>query len=214
MLPEVPEGRHNVAHGACPDRREGEAVGNKAGNHKKAPPGAALQAYADECCLIPRMLNRRGKAPCGKALPAPTISLIGDGMRLRSRFHLVLRGYDGPEGTDRKEAVPAWSATIGGEVKQAEEPGERARSVFAGNALEVHVAAHYAMRVADVRHGNGPGIESRIAAPATPGAEQRHPDQIILHTLPPGTTRTIAMTNGTQQLCFTPGGPAKRIREG
>jgi hypothetical protein len=39
MSPGVPEGRHNVAHGACPERSEGEAVGNKAGNHKKAQAG-------------------------------------------------------------------------------------------------------------------------------------------------------------------------------
>jgi hypothetical protein len=135
-------------------------------------------------------------------------------MRLRLRLHLVLRGYDGAEGTDREEAVAAWSATIAGEVKQAEEPGECARSMLSGNALEVHVAAHYAMRVSGIRHGNGPGIESRIATPATPGAQQGHPDQIIFDALPPRTTGTVAMTDGTQQLCYTPGGPAKRIREG
>jgi hypothetical protein len=45
MLPRVPEGRHRVAHGACPERREGEAVGNNADNHKKAPTGAALRAH-------------------------------------------------------------------------------------------------------------------------------------------------------------------------
>jgi hypothetical protein len=39
MLSGVPEGRHHVANGACPERREGEAVGNKAGNGKKAPQG-------------------------------------------------------------------------------------------------------------------------------------------------------------------------------
>ena len=38
MLPEVLEGRHNVAHGG--------SRGNKAGNHKKAPAGAALRAHA------------------------------------------------------------------------------------------------------------------------------------------------------------------------
>ena len=116
----------------------------------------------------------------------------------------MLRGYDGPEGTDREEAVAAWSATIGGEVQQAEEPGECARSVFAGNALEVHIPAHNAMRVPDVGHGDGPGIESRIATPATPGAQQRDPDEIVFDALPPGTTGTVAMTDGTQQLCFTP----------
>jgi len=63
MLPEVPEGRHNLAHGACPERSEGEAVGNIAGDDKKAPAGAALRACADECSLLARMLNRRGKAP-------------------------------------------------------------------------------------------------------------------------------------------------------
>jgi len=52
-LSEVPEGRHNVAHGACPERREGEAVGNKAGNGKKAPAGAALRAPAHECGPLP-----------------------------------------------------------------------------------------------------------------------------------------------------------------
>lgn len=99
-------------------------------------------------------------------------------------------------------------------MQQAEEPGECARSMLSGNALEVHIPAHDAMRVSSIRHWDGPGIESRIATPATPGAQQRDPDQIIFHTLPPGTTRTVAMTNGTKQLGFTPGGPAKRIREG
>jgi hypothetical protein len=46
MLPRVPEGRHNVAHSACPERRDGEAAGNKADKHKKAPAGAALRAHA------------------------------------------------------------------------------------------------------------------------------------------------------------------------
>jgi hypothetical protein len=46
MLPRVPEGRHNVAHGACPERRDGEAAGNKADKDKKAPAGAALRAHA------------------------------------------------------------------------------------------------------------------------------------------------------------------------
>jgi hypothetical protein len=90
-------------------------------------------------------------------------------------------------------------------MKQAEEPGECARAVFAGDALEVHIAAHYAMRVPDVRRGNGPGIESRIATPAAPGAQQGHPDQIVFHTLPPGTTRTVAMTDGAQQFYFSTG---------
>ena len=117
----------------------------------------------------------------------------------------MLRGYDAPVGTHRVETVPAGSATIGGEVKQAEEPGERARSVFAGNTLEVHVAAHDAMRVPGVGDRNGPGIESRIATPATPGAQQRDPDEIVFDALPPGTTGTVAMTDGTQQLGFTPG---------
>jgi hypothetical protein len=52
MLPGAPEGGGNVAHGACHERREGEAVGNKAGNHKKAPAGATLRAHALECCPL------------------------------------------------------------------------------------------------------------------------------------------------------------------
>jgi hypothetical protein len=55
MLPEVPEGRHNVAHGG--------SRGKQSRNDKKAPAGAALRAYADERSLLRRMLNRRGKAP-------------------------------------------------------------------------------------------------------------------------------------------------------
>jgi hypothetical protein len=65
MLPGVPEGRHNVAHGACPERREGEAVGNKAGNHKKAPAGAALRAHAHECSLLPKLSAVRSNINCG-----------------------------------------------------------------------------------------------------------------------------------------------------
>jgi hypothetical protein len=58
MLPGVPEGRHNVAHGACLERREGEAVGNKAGNDKQAPEGRhfgltrANAAHYRQCAIV------------------------------------------------------------------------------------------------------------------------------------------------------------------
>jgi hypothetical protein len=54
MLSGVPEGRHNVARGACPERREGGAVGTKTANEKKAPAGAALRAHAHKCSPLPK----------------------------------------------------------------------------------------------------------------------------------------------------------------
>jgi len=55
MLPGVPEGPDNVAHGACPERGEGKAVGNETGNSKEAPAGAALRAHAHECSPLPNV---------------------------------------------------------------------------------------------------------------------------------------------------------------
>ena len=39
MLLEVPEGRHNVAHRACPERGEGEAVGKSIEGDQKPRQG-------------------------------------------------------------------------------------------------------------------------------------------------------------------------------
>jgi hypothetical protein len=126
-------------------------------------------------------------------------------MRLRSRFHLALSRHDAPVGADREETVPAGSATISGEMKQAEQPGERARSVLAGNPLEIKIAAHCAMRVPDIGDGDRPRIKSLIATLAAPGPQQSSPDHIVLHTPPPRTAGTVAKTDRTKQLCFSPG---------
>jgi hypothetical protein len=61
MLLRVPEGRHNVAHSACPERREGEVVGNKADKHKKAPAGAALRAHAPNVAQHPNCISTLGR---------------------------------------------------------------------------------------------------------------------------------------------------------
>jgi hypothetical protein len=135
-------------------------------------------------------------------------------MRLRSRFLPALNRHDAPVGTDREEAIPAGSATIGGKMKQAEQPGKRARSMLAGNPLEIKVTAHCAMRVPGIGDGDGPRIKSLIATPAAPGPQQSGPDRIVLHTPPPRTTGTVTKTRRAKQFCFSPGKACKSIREG
>src|SRR5260370_28618608 len=133
-------------------------------------------------------------------------------MRFRSRFQLILRWHDAPVGTDREEAVPARSAAIGRKLKQEEQPGERARSMLAGNSLQVHVSAQPAMRVSDEPDGNSPGIKSLIATPAAPGAQESKAEEMVFHIPPARTTRTVAMTHGTNQISYSLGGSRRSIR--
>ena len=63
MVPRVLEGRHNVAHGACPKRREGEAVGNKVDYQKEAPAGAALSGHATKVAQYASAPVERSTAP-------------------------------------------------------------------------------------------------------------------------------------------------------
>ena len=141
----------------------------------------------------------------GASRTARTMLLFWDGIRLRSRFYPALSRHDAPVGADREETVSAGSATIGGKTKQAEQPGECSRSVLTGNPLEVQVAAYCAMRVQDIGDRDRPCIKSLVATPAAPGPQQNSPDRIVLHTPPPRTTRTVAMTGRTKQYCFSPG---------
>ena len=135
-------------------------------------------------------------------------------MRLRSGFQLTLCRYDAPVEADREETVPAWSATIGGKLKQTEQPGKRASSMLAGNPLEIHVAAQSTMRIPDERDGDRPSIKSLIATPATPGPQQSDADEVVFHTPSARTTRTVAEAYGADQICFSLRGSAKSIREG
>ena len=61
-------------------------------------------------------------------------------------------------------------------MKQPEQPGKRACSVLAGNALEIHVAAHSAVHIPNIRDGNGPRIKPQIATPAAPGPQHGDPN--------------------------------------
>src|SRR5258708_32436382 len=85
--------------------------------------------------------------------------------------------------------------------------------MLAGNSLQVHVAAHPAMRVSDVPDGNRPRKKSLIATPATPGPQPCDSDAVVLHTPSARTTRTVALAHVTNQIRFSLEGPAKTIRE-
>ena len=135
-------------------------------------------------------------------------------MRLRPGFHGLLRGYDAPVNPKREKAIPARGAAIGGKAEQAEQPGEHAHSMLARNALQVHVAAHSAMHIPDISDGSRPGIKARVASSAAPGPQPCHSHQVVLDTSSAGPAGTVAMTDRTKQIFFTPGKSAKRIREG
>jgi hypothetical protein len=88
-------------------------------------------------------------------------------------------------------------------MKQPEQPGKRARSVLAGNALEIHVAAHDAMDIPNIRDGNSPCVKPQVTTPAAPRPQQGNPNEIVLHTPPVGTAGTVAITDRANQFCFS-----------
>ena len=159
----------------------------------------------------PNKSQAGGMMDCG----VQTNSLMWDRLRLHLCFRRILDGHNAPIGADREKAVPARSAPIGGKMKQPEQPGERACPVLAGNALEIHVAALAAMRVPNIRDGNGPRIKTQIAAPAAPGPQQSDPNQIVLHAPPAGTARGCRYDRPGKAILFLPWEePSRSIREG
>jgi hypothetical protein len=54
-------------------------------------------------------------------------------------------------------------------MKQAEQPRERARSMLAGNPLQIKITAHRAMGIPDIGDGDRPCVKSLITTPAAPG---------------------------------------------
>lgn len=120
-------------------------------------------------------------------------------MRFRSLVDRMLPRHDAVEDANGKKTISARSAAIGGKTEQAEEPGHGARPMLAGNALQIHVAAHPAMHVKNVAYGRRPGIKPQIAASAPPGPQQRYPHQIIDNAAPSGAAWTVAMARGTYQ---------------
>ncbi len=146
-------------------------------------------------------------------VPGEKTVLVRDGMRFRPGFHGLLRGHDAAVNPKGEKAIPARSATIRGSAKQAVHPGEQAHPMLARNALQVHVAAHSAVHVGDISDRSRPGVKARVAGSATPGAQPCHSCQVILDSSSARTAGTVAMTDRTQQILFTPGKSIKRIRE-
>jgi len=126
-------------------------------------------------------------------------------MRLGSRFQRLLRRYDAAVNAEGKEPVAARSAAIRGGAKQAIQPAEHAHPVLARNAGQVHVAALFAMYVPHISDGGSPGEKARFAGPATPGTQTGHPGKVVLKASPAGAAGTVAMTDRTQQILFSPG---------
>src|SRR5271169_2408182 len=164
------------------------------------------------------LILRRGQnesQPCviPNGSPTATSGMRHRMMRFRSLVDRVLPGHDTPVDAQGKKSVAAGSAAIGGKTQQAEQPGHGARSVLAGNALQIHVAAHPAMHVENIANGRRPGIKSQIAAAASPGPQQRYPDQVVDQAAPPGAPRTVAMTGWTNQSRSPLVNSEKRIRD-
>ena len=134
-------------------------------------------------------------------------------MRFRSLIDRMLPGHDAQENAKGKKSIPAGSASISGKAEQAEQPGHRARPVLAGNALQVHVAAHRAMDIRNIADGSRPRIKSQIAAAAAPGPKKCYPDQVVECTAPSGAPRTVAMTNWTNQTRSPLVNSSKSIRD-
>jgi hypothetical protein len=120
-------------------------------------------------------------------------------MRILVRIDRVLGGHNAPVHPNRKKTIPTESATVGGKMKQAEQPGKSSHSVFAGNALQVHIPAHSAVHESHILDRDGPGIKTQVAGAATPGPQQQIPKQIVLSAAPSGAPRTVAMTGWTNQ---------------
>jgi hypothetical protein len=126
----------------------------------------------------------------------------------------VLYRYDPAVGAQREKTIPAGPAAVSRKPKQSENPREGTGTVLAGNALQVHVAAHGAMNESDVGDRRGPRVESVVAIAAAPRTEQSHSDHVIFYAPPAGSAGAVTLTDRAKQ-GFTPLEKAdQRIREG
>ena len=133
-------------------------------------------------------------------------------MRHGSRLDRLPRRNNAAIDSEREKSVAARRAAIGGSAQQAENPRKRSHSVLAGNALQVHVAAHPAMHVLNVVQGSRPGVEAGVTRLAPPGTHAGDSHEVVFCAAPAGTARTIAMTDGTQQAALPLATLRTRIR--
>jgi len=89
-------------------------------------------------------------------------------------FTLGEGGHDAPELQDAEEAVAAGVAAVGGKAQPALYKDEGAIfNPFAGNVLEIEIAAAGTVRVALEGGSDAPGMEAAVAAVAAPGSQAR-----------------------------------------
>jgi hypothetical protein len=82
------------------------------------------------------------------------------------------RGHNAAELQDAEEAVAAGVAAVGGKAQPAFHKDEGAVfDAFAGDVLEIEIAAAGTVREAFEDGSNTPGMKSPLAAVATPGAQ-------------------------------------------
>ena len=123
--------------------------------------------------------------------------------------------WDNPAvGAQGEKTIPAGRAAVSRKSKQSEKPGKSTGAMLAGNALQVHVAAHGAMNESYVGDRRSPRVESVVAIAAAPRTEQSHSDHVIFYAPPAGSAGAVTLTDRAKQ-GFTPLEKAdQRIREG
>ena len=131
---------------------------------------------------------------CPEGLPAGACGRLRFGLSPQIAFD----GNDAAVHANRKEAVPAGGAPVGGNMEQTKQPCEWPAAVFPRDPLQVHVAAEPAVRIANITNRDGPGIKARIAATASPWPKQRDTNHVVFHAPPTGSPGAIAMAGRTQ----------------
>src|ERR1700676_5045445 len=125
----------------------------------------------------------------------------------------MLRRHDSPVNPKREKPISAQGAAIRGSAQHSEHPSEIADPVLARNARQVQVAALFAMHEPGISHWSRPGVKTRGAGSATPAAQLCRSYHVVLGASSARPARTVAMTDGTQQIFFSPGKCDRRIRE-
>ena len=103
------------------------------------------------------------------------------------------------EGAQGKETVAAGRATIGREVRQAEQWSVPAFNYIARYSFDIEVAAPLAMNVTHEEDGDLPRIESNPASEAPPRTQPKRAENAILETTALGTIAAPAVTRRTEQ---------------
>jgi hypothetical protein len=111
----------------------------------------------------------------------------------------LLSGNDAAINAKGEKAVAARRAAIGWRSQQTKDPGERAHSVFARDALQIQVAARPAVHVPHVAERRRPGVKARVAHLATPGTHPCNAYDVILEAAPPGTAWAVTLADRTEQ---------------